>query len=343
MTNTTHNAHSMRAGFLGSLWASLLAPAQKRQRLYFKAAQDYGAERERALAERKLTGRFGSPALRRLLKTMRQELVKANLTTSPSRDELSKVYKQIAQKLLAASRGKFGIVGSNILANGEAELSVHQVSGPAYLGLAKSGMAEERRAMTMATGVCMIVRTSDNQLLVQYRTSNNGQYAEIPGASIAGMFDAQLPPGYADKVATRHTAAVATKVRDVTQAQSCSLGLLGEISEPTILAQVKTEAREELGLREKLKGAKVVGIAEDMTKPHHEIILLGNVELTAQEVVVRAKAKFDGDPKKFDTPEWCVGIPATGEAVAILLTKVRSPLPPTHANRFLSSWQGSCV
>jgi hypothetical protein len=300
-------------------------------------AQDYGNVRSAELNERNLKGRFGSPTLRRLLKTMREELATSRVNTSPGNIELKALYTQITQKLLAASRGKFGIVGSTISENGIAELEVRQVSGPAYFGLAKSGMAEERRALSMATGVCMIVKTSDNQLLVQYRTAGNAQYSEIPGASIAGMFDAKLPPGYAEKVAARHAAVVTTRVRSIDDAKICSLGILGEVTEQTILAQIRTEAREELGLKDKLAGAKVVGIAEDLTKPHHEIILLGNVTLTADQVVNTAKARYDADNNKYDIPEWCVGIPATGEAVAILLTKVRSPLPPTHAAAFLAA------
>jgi hypothetical protein len=151
------------------------------------------------------------------------------------------------------------------------------------------------------------------------------------------MFDAKLPPGYAEKVAARHAAVVTTRVRSIDDAKICSLGILGEVTEQTILAQIRTEAREELGLKDKLAGAKVVGIAEDLTKPHHEIILLGNVTLTADQVVNTAKARYDADNNKYDIPEWCVGIPATGEAVAILLTKVRSPLPPTHAAAFLAA------
>jgi hypothetical protein len=300
------------------------------------AAEQGGGARAKALEASNRKGQFGSPALRELVRELRSAIREGAGDESEEQSKLRDIYKKIVIKLYESSRGKFGITVAGVDPAGTAQLEVRQVSSPAYFGLSKTDMPTAWRERCMATGVCMIVKTSDNQLLVQYRTKQNAQYSEIPGASIAGMFDAQPADGYAADIAAIHLEALAAG-RDVERARTASRGLVGPITTASVLRQIKTEAREELGLRERIVAARVVGIAEDLTKPHHEIVLLGTVDFTAAAIVDRAKAKYDGDAQKFDIPEWCVGIPATGAAVAVLLTKVQVPLPPTHAAAFLAA------
>lgn len=300
------------------------------------AAEDFGIVRGWELAASNRKGQFGSPALRDLLRQLRTEIRRGSDPESDEQRTLRDLYKKIVIKLYESSRGKFGITVAGVDAAGTAKLEVRQVSSPAYFGLSKADMPAAWRERCMATGVCMIVKTSDNQLLVQYRTKQNAQYGEILGASIAGMFDAQPGDGDAAKIAATHLEALAGR-RDAGRARAVSRGVVGPITTESVLRQIITEAREELGLRQQLVDARVVGIAEDLTKPHHEIVLLGMVNLTAAAIVERAKSKYDADAQKFDIPEWCVGIPATGAAVAVLLTKVQVPLPPTHAAAFLAA------
>jgi hypothetical protein len=304
-------------------------------------AKTYGELREKELKEHNLESQLGSPALRKLLRTLREDLraaASSKLSIGADGGELVELYGAITKRLFEASRGKFGITVAGVDPSGVAQIEVRQVSSPAYFGLAKANMPAAWRERCMATGVCMVVKTADNKLLVQYRTANNAQYAEILGASIAGMFDAKVAEGYADTVSAVHRRGIAAGgQRNLEYAAAASLGIVGPITAESVLQQIRAEAREELGLKDKISGGQVVGIAEDLTKPHHEIVLIGSVSLSAAEIVTRAKDKYDKDAQKYDIPEWCVAIPATGEAVAALLTAVKVPIPPTHAAAFLAA------
>lgn len=70
---------------------------------------------------------------------------------------------------------------------------------------------------------------------------------------------------------------------------------------------------------------------------YYEIIMLGKVAKTADEILRTAKENFAVASHKFDFAEWCVAIPATPEAIEILVGQVPVPLPPTHSAAYLAA------
>lgn len=207
-------------------------------------------------------------------------------------------------------------VGNNTL-----EADVQLVAYPT-IALSTPEASPEVEALSRAGAVALVVETSDHYLVVQHRavkkqkitqpgmSRGNDLYADIPGASVAGMVDASLSsdsersPGTPDAVDTE-----------------------------SLKGSILKEAGEELGVSERdFDGLRIVGVAQDHIKPHDEILFAATLNLTAEELrevsrtSSRNKNLADADfEEKFYTVEGSLG------AIETFLTDIKSPLPPTHA------------
>lgn len=217
---------------------------------------------------------------------------------------------------------KIGLRAIKLVGENRLEADVQLVSFPVYNLLSVPDNSPELERLSRATGVAMVVETSDHHLVVQHRgvkkqkitepgmSRGNATYADIPGASVAGMVDASLnmdgdrQPGTPDQVDTE-----------------------------TLKGNILKEAGEELGVApDDIEGLRIVGLAEDHYKPHDEVLFLSTLKLTAAELretsrtSKRNKGLADADfEEKFFTIE---GSP---DAIETFLTEVKCPLPPTHA------------
>ena len=302
-----------------------------------ESARKSGADRITELDNAGRKGEGGYPPLRHLLRNMRK-IIQANPGEALS--DVGYAYLKLTADLYKATRGKVGLKVRSV-DNGVAALTVRQVSAPAYFALSKPGNSPEVAPFVEASGTCMIVRTSDDKLLVQYRTSNNGQYAEMLGASIAGMFDALPDDSYTDRLAKRHLRVTAqgyeARVNDLPNIAEYTVGRIAPVTIESMLHRVETEGKEELNLRANLTGGTFLGIAENLRKPHSELVFMGDVSRTSHDIVRKAKENYDANPDAHEVPEWCVAIPATPEAIEVMLADTATPLPPTHMAAFLAT------
>lgn len=188
---------------------------------------------------------------------------------------------------------------------------------PVYKTLSKPENSAEIREFAEATGTAATLVTADNKLIIQHRlaskpkpdggfTRGNALYADIPGASAAGMLDAK--PGDNPSIPAR-------------------------IDTNTVTANVLKEIDEELGLgHDDISGIKIVGVASDKIQPHDELLFYSATPLTMDQVYAKSKEsnrnRALGDA---DFDEKFLAIDATPSAIKTLLTEVRTPMPSTHA------------
>jgi hypothetical protein len=232
-----------------------------------------------------------------------------------------------AQRKRYASKGKKVGIRDVTTEGNVVTLKTQAVPFPDYSELAKSGASSEVLSLSEVVGAAMILRTAPEQdqqngrLIIQHRgvsvqrlnepkmSPGNRSYTDIPGASVAGVIDATFDspdrkPGTPDKIDTYSIMTLAFK-----------------------------ESGEELGLgREHFSSVAIAGIGKDAIKPHDEFLLLGKTDLNASEVrEISRSSKRNKNLGDADFAERFVDIEATPEAVEVLLTQVRCPLPPTHA------------
>ncbi len=199
---------------------------------------------------------------------------------------------------------------------------VKSVPFPVFNLFANPESSEAMQQFSSATGVAMILQTSDNRLVVQHRavekrklhekkkTRGNASYADIPGASVAGMVDA-------------------TASRD----EARRPGTPDAIDTNFLKGAILKEASEELGIApDDLDALRIVGLAQDKIKIHDEVLLLADTKLTAEELHETSRRsnrnKNLGDA---DFEEKFIDIESSPRAVELFLTEVKCPLPPTHA------------
>ncbi len=205
----------------------------------------------------------------------------------------------------------------------EVSFDIVAVPFPTYQQLALTNSSPEVLALAEATGTGAILQTADNRLVLQHRAvekqnmltggkrRGNASYADIPGASVAGMLDARLDEN----------------------------GNIAPISTESVAANIKKEATEELGIDDAdLVSLKAVGVVHDKVKPHHEVIFLARTNLTAAELDRASRmSKRNNTLSDIDFEEKFFDIEATPEAIFTLLTEVTAPLPPTHSAAFASA------
>lgn len=229
--------------------------------------------------------------------------------------------KQEEERQWKLYRGKgFKIGVRDFVISGDNELAFNALKVPyqAYNQLASPDATSELGSLTEASGVAMPVLTADGRLILQHRaieepriltggkTRGNGLYADIPGASVAGMVDATIDPD-------RRSAPI-------------------EVGTEYIEGSILKEAGEELGLSpDAFEDVRVVGLAKDAQKPHEEFLLFANTNLTAAEVYQTSRqSKRNKNLGDADFEERFIDIEGTPEAIETLVTEVLCPLPPTH-------------
>lgn len=215
---------------------------------------------------------------------------------------------------------KIGI--RNITQEGDTVIAdVQVVPFPVYRAMAGPNDSPERAALSAALGVDMIVRTADSKMVIQHRavekqrlhedkrTRGNAVYADIPGASVAGMVDATM------------------------RSEDRQKGMPDPISTETLTGAVLKEAGEELGLSpDDFERVRMVGIALDNIKTHNEAMFLADSRLTADEITEASRqSNRNKNLGEADFEEKFVMVECSPEAIHTLLTEVKCPLPPTHA------------
>ncbi|MBP6882645.1 MAG: hypothetical protein KBC15_03785 [Candidatus Levybacteria bacterium] len=229
---------------------------------------------------------------------------------------------------------KVGIEDPQLVGN-VLNIKTRAVSFPAYNKLSKPDMNPELENIASASGVSAIIKTVDNKFILQHRAeferledgkiTGNASFAGVPGASAAGYFDALM-----DHDRTRVTAD-GKKVPD--------RGRLKPVATTDIRAGLVKEAHEELNLEDNsLTSYKIVGLAHDNLKPHHEFLFLGETLLTFEQIKEKARsARKNQKLSQQDFEEKFVAIDATPKAIETLLTQVECPVPPTHSAAFLAA------
>lgn len=222
--------------------------------------------------------------------------------------------------------GKVGIREITVEGN-RLEAKTKRVPFPAYNEFARPENSLEVLDYSSVLGVAMVLRTTDGRLVVQHRavskqrldadalSPGNASYTDVPGASVAGLYDAE-----------RHS-------------EDHLAGLPDPVNGDSVRALILKEAGEELGLeRHDMSKLRIVGIARDNIKVHDELLMLTDARLTAAEVTVRSrdsrKNKELGDA---DFEERFIDIEASPDAIETLLTQVKCPLPPTHAGAMVAA------
>lgn len=172
--------------------------------------------------------------------------------------------------------------------------------------------------LSEAAASAMVVTTADKRLVIQHRAiekprmtsegkvRGNGQFADVPGVSVAGMLDAK---------------------------PSDKSGVPQDVDNDFIMAGIMKEASEELGLGpEHLTDQRIVGVATDKTKIHTEFLFSAHTDLTAEQLnEVSRTSNRNKNLGDADFEEKFMTIEASPKAIRTLLTEVQCPLPPTHA------------
>lgn len=151
------------------------------------------------------------------------------------------------------------------------------------------------------------------------KQTGNEYYGGIPGASVAGYWNAEWEEYGTDQI----------KVKDA--------------GTEAAIANIHAEMDHEVFLKPEdliAPGAdrpstRIVGFVTDKINPHTEVMLYAKANLSAEEIKQRAKeSKKNRAKDDFDFDEDYFFIDGTPEAIEKLLTDVKCPLPPTHAAAF---------
>lgn len=257
-----------------------------------------------------------------------QEARAANVPGSAI-DSLTSTFEKARQKYVKGMIGKVGVRNVEVLDN-TLSLDVKTVAFPMYTQFSGPENSAEILDVSSLTGTAMAVRTTDNRIIIQHRSvakqrldaetlsRGNEVYADIPGASVAGLLDATIDlnnrskdkPPRPDRVDTDFVRAAALK-----------------------------EGDEELGLGlHDLSKLRIVGMAHDNIKVHDEFLILTDARLSAAELREQSRTanrnRHLGDA---DFEEKFVDIEASPQAIETLLCYVQCPLPPTHSALMVAS------
>jgi hypothetical protein len=229
---------------------------------------------------------------------------------------------------------KVGIEDPRLVGN-VLSIKTRPVSFPAYNKLSRPDMNPELENIASASGVSAVIKTADNKFILQHRAefkrledgkiTGNASFAGVPGASAAGYFDAVM-----DHDRTRITAD-GKKVPD--------RGRLKPVTTSDVRSGLLKEAHEELNLEDNAQTTyKIVGLAKDNLKPHHEFLFLGQTQLTFEQIKEQARsARKNQKLSQHDFEEKFLAIDATPKAIEMLLGEVMCPVPPTHTAAFLAA------
>lgn len=199
------------------------------------------------------------------------------------------------------------------------KLDIKPVTFPTYKAI--SSPQENLYSLDVATptGTALALLTTEvdgsSKLIVQHRGPKNFFYGDIPGASVAGMFDGQLDRSRENR------------------------GRILPITTATVKENIRKEALEEIGLEgENLVDVRITGFATDLVRIHNEMLLFARTNLSADEIAVKAEEHATIVNKNdYDFDEKFYVIEGTPEAIETLLTRVKCPLPPTHTAAFVAA------
>lgn len=219
---------------------------------------------------------------------------------------------QEACKILTQCRaGNVGIRGIRLI--NENEIGVDVVDAVPHLLYMLTNCASDPNISVAGAnlGSCVALLTTESDgvpyLVVQHRGKRNRVYAEVPGASAAGLIDALFLP------------------------ESGPIDLL-----QLAIHNIHNEAKEELGLSLKNK-VIFKAFAVDLGAVHSEMIFISRTQLSFAELRENALRNTKPDsPSAFR--ENFFGIRATRENL-INLTLLSSPIPPTHWAAFAMLFQ----
>lgn len=192
-------------------------------------------------------------------------------------------------------------------------IDIKPIDFPTYREFSKPEASTELLDFSSAAAASTIVITKDNRLILQHRSVRNKLYGGIPGASVGGYLKGHFDPA-----------------RE---------GRFVPIDTEYIKDDAAREAKEELGLdRKDFITLNIAGIAHEKTQIHDEILLFGQVNLTASEMKEKAiKTSRNSKISEEEFYEKFLDIPATPNAIRTLLTEVKCPLPPTHIAAFVTA------
>ncbi len=194
---------------------------------------------------------------------------------------------------------------------------IQPVTFPTYSAI--DSLADSREELNIsnpgATATILLTAEDDgsHRILVQHRSHLNRFYSQTLGASVAGFLDGHLDPA--------------------------NRGRLLPIDTDSIKASAIKEMNEEIQLTATdLTDLWIVGLAQDKVKIHTEFLLFGILRHSADKIAQKAGTRTIAKPDdRYDFTEKFFAIDGTLEAIEILLTQVKCPLPPTHAAAFTAA------
>ncbi|HEX7042884.1 MAG TPA: hypothetical protein VF189_06545, partial [Patescibacteria group bacterium] len=205
------------------------------------------------------------------------------------------------------------------------------ISYPSYVYLRSPELPEAMLDLANPTGTAVVLETSDNKFILQYRKpydpqkhTGNKMHGGIPGASAAGMWKqiVDSPESNAKQEAR----------------EELGLHITPDKTTAFIIDQAKELSERELHLEvNDLSNMFVTGLSGDLAVVHAEVLLLGKLNIDTSTLEQRSlHTKYVNDPE-YDFEEKFVTIPATSESVWNLLTRVKCPLPANHIAAFTAA------
>jgi len=185
---------------------------------------------------------------------------------------------------------------------------------PVYRTFAKPSLPPEVVEYASAmTGTDIVIVTKDQRVILQNRSDRNTPYGGILGVSAAGYLQGRMYHPTPEEQPTQER-----------------IGTLVPINTEYVKANILREMKEEIGLDEKyLDTVRITGFVKDKVQPHNGILLFGTTSLSAEQVRAEAqKASRNLQLSDVEFMEKFIDIPATPEAISILVTQIKCPFPP---------------
>lgn len=205
--------------------------------------------------------------------------------------------------------------------NNTLTVDIKPVDFPTYATFGKPSSTPELVEFANISSTSMLFVTRDKKLIIQHRSPRNKLYGDVPGTSAAGYFDGKpyIPSSTESKVEKK--------------------GTLQFIDTDFVKNNAIKEAEEELGLdRKDLLDLRILGLAHDKTQIHSDFLLLGTTSLSFDELKEKAQnAEMNVKLSDEEFREKFVGIPATPDAISLLITQVKCPIPPTLTAVFVAA------
>lgn len=187
------------------------------------------------------------------------------------------------------------------------------VTFPTLMALHDPNLSPERLYLANSTSTTGIFLTTEedgsHKLILQNRSDRNAFYGGVLGATAAGHMDAAI------------------------QTTKSERGKTEPVTTATVLANEYRELEEELGLtRAAVKAIAVMGLVTDNVQVHSDFIMIGRLNISAEQVAVHVTARATElrphDDLDFEGRHCVVNADIT--TIARLLTEMLTPIPPTQ-------------